>query len=133
MSSPYGLTGNEDNACGFDRRRSTGHPREGHGIQRRSVARFIRLGLHSHERAFRVYSSGKFFTSTQALKFDRYQDRRRIEREAFSGQLLGIIATNALELGVDIGALDVVIVLGFPPGGLASFVRRSSRSAYNSV
>ncbi|KAF8197429.1 DEAD/H helicase [Pholiota molesta] len=42
------------------------------------------------------------------------EDRRKIEHEAFSGQLLGIIATNALELGIDIGALDAVIMLGFP-------------------
>ena len=42
------------------------------------------------------------------------QDRRKIEHEAFSGQLLGIIATNALELGIDIGVLDAVIMLGFP-------------------
>ncbi|KAK0240550.1 P-loop containing nucleoside triphosphate hydrolase protein [Armillaria nabsnona] len=42
------------------------------------------------------------------------EDRRDIERDAFSGQLLGIVATNALELGVDIGALDAVIMLGFP-------------------
>ncbi|KAF9792472.1 P-loop containing nucleoside triphosphate hydrolase protein [Thelephora terrestris] len=55
-------------------------------------------------------------------------DRRRIEREAFSGQLHGIIATNALELGVDIGVLDVVIVLGFPPGGLASFRQQIGRA-----
>jgi len=33
------------------------------------------------------------------------QDRRRIEREMFEGQLMGIVATNALELGVDIGSL----------------------------
>lgn len=50
------------------------------------------------------------------------QDRRKIEKEAFSGNLLGIVATNALELGVDIGVLDAVIMLGFPIGGLASFV-----------
>jgi hypothetical protein len=50
------------------------------------------------------------------------QDRRRIEREAFSGNLLGIVATTALELGVDIGVLDAVIMLGFPMGNLASFV-----------
>lgn len=42
------------------------------------------------------------------------QDRRRIEKEMFEGQLMGIIATNALELGVDIGSLDAVITLGFP-------------------
>jgi DEAD/DEAH box helicase domain-containing protein len=33
------------------------------------------------------------------------QDRRRIEKQMFSGELLAVIATNALELGVDIGSL----------------------------
>ncbi|KAI1176939.1 hypothetical protein F4777DRAFT_544025 [Nemania sp. FL0916] len=42
------------------------------------------------------------------------QDRRRIETEMFEGKLMGIIATTALELGVDIGTLDCVITLGFP-------------------
>ncbi|KAE8317577.1 hypothetical protein BDV41DRAFT_17268 [Aspergillus transmontanensis] len=42
------------------------------------------------------------------------QDRRKIEKEMFEGQLMGIVATNALELGVDIGSLDAVITLGFP-------------------
>jgi len=42
------------------------------------------------------------------------QDRRRIEKEMFEGQLMGIVATNALELGVDIGSLDAVITVGFP-------------------
>ncbi|KAE8151293.1 P-loop containing nucleoside triphosphate hydrolase protein [Aspergillus avenaceus] len=42
------------------------------------------------------------------------QDRRRIEKEMFDGQLMGIVATNALELGVDIGSLDAVVTLGFP-------------------
>ncbi|KXN90485.1 Putative ATP-dependent helicase HRQ1 [Leucoagaricus sp. SymC.cos] len=55
------------------------------------------------------------------IDFD-FKDRRRIEQEAFSGNLLGIIATNALELGIDIGALDAVIMLGFPMS-VASFVR----------
>ncbi|KAH9854069.1 DEAD/H helicase [Lenzites betulinus] len=56
------------------------------------------------------------------------EDRRRIEREAFSGSLLGIVATNALELGVDIGVLDAVIMLGFPMGGLASFRQQAGRA-----
>ena len=42
------------------------------------------------------------------------QDRRRIEKEMFDGKLVGIIGTNALELGVDIGSLDAVISVGFP-------------------
>ncbi|KAI0898512.1 P-loop containing nucleoside triphosphate hydrolase protein [Annulohypoxylon nitens] len=42
------------------------------------------------------------------------QDRRRIESEMFEGKLIGIVATTALELGVDIGTLDCVMSLGFP-------------------
>lgn len=42
------------------------------------------------------------------------QDRRRIEAEMFEGKLLGIVATTALELGVDIGSLDAVLTWGFP-------------------
>ncbi|PNS16315.1 hypothetical protein CAC42_6422 [Sphaceloma murrayae] len=42
------------------------------------------------------------------------QDRRMIEREMFTGKLVGIVGTNALELGVDIGSLDAVITVGFP-------------------
>lgn len=41
-------------------------------------------------------------------------DRRRIETEMFEGKLMGIIATTALELGVDIGSLDAVLTWGFP-------------------
>ena len=48
-------------------------------------------------------------------------ERRKIEQEAFSGRILGLVATNALELGVDIGVLDAVIVCGFP-ASLSSFV-----------
>ncbi|KIY63164.1 P-loop containing nucleoside triphosphate hydrolase protein [Cylindrobasidium torrendii FP15055 ss-10] len=55
------------------------------------------------------------------------EDRRTIEQEAFSGKLLGIIATNALELGVDIGALDAVMMLGFPYS-LASLRQQSGRA-----
>jgi DEAD/DEAH box helicase domain-containing protein len=42
------------------------------------------------------------------------QDRRQIEREMFDGKLVGIVATSALELGVDIGSLDAVVTCGFP-------------------
>ncbi|TRM57588.1 P-loop containing nucleoside triphosphate hydrolase protein [Schizophyllum amplum] len=59
------------------------------------------------------------------------EDRRAIERDAFSGHLLGIVATNALELGVDIGALDAVIMLGFPMS-LASFRQQAGRAGRRS-
>ncbi|KAL0947335.1 hypothetical protein HGRIS_013454 [Hohenbuehelia grisea] len=55
------------------------------------------------------------------------EDRRRIERDAFSGNILGIVATNALELGVDIGVLDAVIMLGFPLT-IASFRQQAGRA-----
>jgi DEAD/DEAH box helicase domain-containing protein len=42
------------------------------------------------------------------------QDRRQIEKEMFDGKLVGIVATNALELGIDIGSLDAVVTVGFP-------------------
>ncbi|PHH77048.1 hypothetical protein CDD80_986 [Ophiocordyceps camponoti-rufipedis] len=41
-------------------------------------------------------------------------DRRMIESDMFDGKLMGIVATTALELGVDIGALDCVMTWGFP-------------------
>lgn len=41
-------------------------------------------------------------------------DRRIIEKKMFDGQLRAIIATNALELGIDLSDLDVVITCGFP-------------------
>lgn len=41
-------------------------------------------------------------------------DRRAIERRLFNGELLGVIATNALELGIDVGELDCTMHLGLP-------------------
>ena len=54
-------------------------------------------------------------------------DRRRIERGLIDGDLLGVCATNALELGVDIGDLDATILTGYP-GTIASAWQQAGRS-----
>lgn len=41
-------------------------------------------------------------------------DRRKIEQQMFNGGLTCIVATNALEVGIDIGGLDIVLMCGFP-------------------
>ena len=47
------------------------------------------------------------------------QERREIERALLCGDLWAVCATNALELGVDVGSLDCTLHLGFP-GTVAS-------------
>ncbi|MBN1862572.1 MAG: DEAD/DEAH box helicase, partial [Dehalococcoidales bacterium] len=42
------------------------------------------------------------------------QDRRQIEQALFSGQLWGVVATSALELGIDIGDLEATVLTGYP-------------------
>ena len=41
-------------------------------------------------------------------------ERRELELALTSGRMLGIAATNALELGIDVGGLDAVVLNGFP-------------------
>ena len=53
--------------------------------------------------------------------------RREIEQRLFAGELLGVSATNALELGIDVGALDCVISVGFP-GTVASLRQQWGRA-----
>lgn len=55
------------------------------------------------------------------------EDRRKIEQDMWKGSLLGIVATSALELGIDIGALDAVIMLGFPYS-ISSLRQQSGRA-----
>lgn len=54
-------------------------------------------------------------------------ERREIERQLFSGELLGVAATTALELGVDVGGLDAVVMDGFP-GTVAAVWQQAGRA-----
>ena len=55
------------------------------------------------------------------------EERRDIERRLFAGELLGVSATRALELGIDVGGLEASLLVGYP-GTLASFLQQSGRA-----
>ncbi len=55
------------------------------------------------------------------------RERREIERNLRDGKIRAVVATNALELGVDIGSLDAVVMAGYP-GTIASSWQRAGRA-----
>ncbi len=55
------------------------------------------------------------------------EERRKIEKDLFGGRLLGVVATNALELGIDVGDLDATVLGGYP-GSIASTWQQAGRS-----
>lgn len=54
-------------------------------------------------------------------------ERRKIEKELREGQALGVVSTNALELGIDIGLLDVSVTMGYP-GSIGSLLQQFGRA-----
>jgi DEAD/DEAH box helicase domain-containing protein len=58
-------------------------------------------------------------------------ERRAIERGLREGSVLGVVATNALELGVDIGQLGAAVIAGYP-GTIASLWQQAGRAGRRS-
>lgn len=88
----------------------------------------------SRKTAELVYSYGKKQTVPKiASRLSSYRagylpkERRAIEKRLFSGKLLGVSSTNALELGVDVGSLDAAVINGFP-GTIASTWQQAGRA-----
>ncbi|MDR1787588.1 MAG: DEAD/DEAH box helicase [Treponema sp.] len=111
---------------------------------RRWALAFLRAGiktiLFAHSRvktevaaSYLTQDLANLYTGSGGIRVVPYRggllpnERRGIERGLREGSIQGVVSTNALELGIDIGGLDASVVAGFP-GSFNSFWQQSGRA-----
>ena len=83
-------------------------------------------GVPQIEVIFDIDSNGIIHVTAKDKGTGKEQDRKDIQQAIEKGELSGVVATSALELGIDIKDLDIVILLGMPPS-VKAFKQRIGR------
>ncbi|GAB6090286.1 DEAD/DEAH box helicase [Spirochaeta dissipatitropha] len=123
--------------------------RKGIPAEARSLAlRFLKQGIKTivfaRSRMYAELIAGylnqslhNVYNDNQGIRVESYRggylpnERRDIERGLREGSVHGVVSTNALELGIDIGGLDVAILGGYP-GSISSVWQQSGRAGRTS-
>ncbi|MCP3926928.1 MAG: DEAD/DEAH box helicase [Desulfobacterales bacterium] len=123
----------------------------GNGMTSKVAILLLHAALHRNMKTI-VYSQSRKMTelisiwaASKTKKFKKRissyragllpEERRKVEEKLSKGELLAVVTTSALELGIDIGALDLCILVGYPGTVMATMQRagRVGRAGKDSI